>query len=144
LGALEIVMPLLAHPDTNTLIFILFSVMVFLLFVSLFYAPNVDHRPHRLVTRVVKKIKRPKSAYNVPQDRQALIQKLQQYRDRSWSRCPYCGSGKPDWSKPEVLDFTDAHKHVVSVLSQTCQQCGHVQFVHADWIASEKNSTEKS
>lgn len=123
--------------DPDHLMFFLLGVAVLLIFVSLFYHPEEDKRPHKAAVKALKVLRRRKvkSKYLKKSDRQHIITSLQRHLTSHLARCPYCGTGSPGWQKHEVLDLTDTRRSVIlSVTAQSCQKCGHVQIFDADWI----------
>ena len=123
--------------DTDHLLLFLLGVAVLLIFVSLFYHPEEEKRPHKAAVKVLKGLKRQKvkSKYAKSKDKQQVISSLQRHLSSHLARCPYCGTGSPGWQKHEVLDLTDTRRSVIlSVTAQSCQKCGHVQIFDADWL----------
>jgi predicted Zn-ribbon and HTH transcriptional regulator len=123
--------------ETDRLLLFLLGVTLILIFVSMFYHPEENKRPHKAAVKVFRVLKRRrvKSKYTKKSDKQHVLSSLDRHLSTHMARCPYCGTGKPGWQKHEILDLTDTRRTlVVSVTAQTCQKCGHVQIFDADWL----------
>ena len=129
-----------ADADMQNLFLFLTVISVVLIFVSLFYHPDQEKRPHKAAISLMREFqrKKAKSKYLKEETRKKLISRLNNRAARTWQRCANCGTGSPQWQNPQLLDLTDIRRTVIiSVTAQTCQKCGHVQLFGADWLHSQ-------